>query len=183
MEPHLIFLARIGYVHNMPERNPIQVLPQLPVWAKFDPVTALVQTIRTANKTKMPLTRHLYEMDEVVAALQLCLRGYHGYTTRALFWAWELVVSDEPGTAEGTIKNTWLAYGGGFDPTLMALKPTEPKHWVSLVLRANEAIHRARDMTVARFMTATAGQGEKPASAPNTPVSYTHLTLPTILRV
>jgi hypothetical protein len=116
----------------------------------------------------MPLTRHLYEMDEVVAALQLCLRGYHGYTTRALFWTWELVVSDEPGTAEGTIKNTWLAYGGGFDPTLMALKPTEPKQWVSLVLRANEAIHRARDMTVARFMTATAGQGEKPASAPNT---------------
>jgi hypothetical protein len=120
----------------------------------------------------MPLTRHLYEMDEVVAALQLCLRGYHGYTTRALFWTWELVVSDEPGTAESTIKNTWLAYGGGIDPTLIALKPTEPKHWVSLVLRANEAIHRARDMTVARFMTATAGQGEKPASAPlmpNTP--------------
>ena len=115
----------------------------------------------------MPLTRHLYEMDEVVAALQLCLRGYHGYTTRALFWTWELVVSDETGTAESTIKNTWLAYGGGIDPTLMALKPTEPKHWVSLVLRANEAIHRAQDMTVARFMKLTAGQEEKPAPAPN----------------
>ncbi len=39
MEINLIFMVHIGYVHNMPERNPIQVLPQLPVWAKFDPAT------------------------------------------------------------------------------------------------------------------------------------------------
>jgi hypothetical protein len=114
----------------------------------------------------MPLTRHFYEMDEVIAALQLCLRGYHGYTTRALFWAWELIVSDEPGTALSTIRTTWLAYGGGIDPTLMKLNPTNPDEWIALVLRANEAIHKARDMTAHRFLSTTAAAPTRPHKQP-----------------
>jgi len=40
----------------------------------------------------MTLTRHLYELDEVVASLQLCL----GTDLRAaIFWTWELVISEE----------------------------------------------------------------------------------------
>jgi hypothetical protein len=114
----------------------------------------------------MPLTRHLYENDEVIAALQLCLRGYHGYTTRALFWAWELIFSDEPGTALSTIHTTWLAYGGGIDPTLMKLNPTEIDEWISLVLRTNEAIHRARTHTTHRFLSATAASSTRPHRQP-----------------
>jgi hypothetical protein len=40
----------------------------------------------------MPLTRNLYEIDEVISALQLCL---HKCDDQALFWLWELVVSNE----------------------------------------------------------------------------------------
>jgi hypothetical protein len=40
----------------------------------------------------MPLTRHLYELDEVTSALQTCLRK--GWP-RAHYWLWELLQSDE----------------------------------------------------------------------------------------
>lgn len=40
----------------------------------------------------MPLTRHLYELDEVKSALHTCLR-LHDDT--GLFWLWELIVSQE----------------------------------------------------------------------------------------
>ena len=45
----------------------------------------------------MPLTRHFYEIDEVVAALQWCLQKRA--LQQALFWLWELVVSGEEATA------------------------------------------------------------------------------------
>jgi len=45
----------------------------------------------------MPLTRHFYEIDEVVAALQWCLQKRA--LQQALFWLWELVVSCEEETA------------------------------------------------------------------------------------
>ena len=40
----------------------------------------------------MPLTRHLYEIDEVKSAMQVCL---HDGDEAALFWLWELHVSRE----------------------------------------------------------------------------------------
>lgn len=44
----------------------------------------------------MPLTRHLYEIDEVVYALQL-------HDESALFWLWELIVSQEEDRAKSTL--------------------------------------------------------------------------------
>jgi hypothetical protein len=49
----------------------------------------------------MPLTRHLYEIDEVISALQLCL---HEDNDQALFWLWELVVSGEEAAALAAIE-------------------------------------------------------------------------------
>ena len=46
--------------------------------------------------TRMPLTRHLYELDEVISALQLCLSTKED---AGLFWLWELVVSKEEAVA------------------------------------------------------------------------------------
>ncbi len=110
----------------------------------------------------MPLTRHLYEKDEVFSALQTCLRSYHGYTSRALFWTWELVVSEEPATALNTIRATWLAHGGCHDPTLMSVQPATPKDWVTLVLRANEAIHTAHGTSTHHFLSTTATTPARP---------------------
>jgi len=50
----------------------------------------------------MTLTRNLYEMDEVVSALQICLRTNN---PQALFWLWELVVSQEEALALCTLTN------------------------------------------------------------------------------
>jgi hypothetical protein len=47
----------------------------------------------------MPLTRHLYEIDEVISALQL-------QDDSALFWLWELIVSHE----EQLARSTWDLY-------------------------------------------------------------------------
>lgn len=44
----------------------------------------------------MPLTRHLYEIDEVISALQL-------KDDSALFWLWELVVSNEEELAKSAL--------------------------------------------------------------------------------
>ena len=48
------------------------------------------------------LTRNLYEIDEVVAALQLCLWKRW---PQAMFWAWELFVSEEMDTLKKTLKD------------------------------------------------------------------------------
>lgn len=68
----------------------------------------------------MPLTRHLYESDEVIAALQLSLRL--GDKTAALFWAYELVVSDEMPIALQTLHGTWLRWGAPHDHYILTLE-------------------------------------------------------------
>jgi hypothetical protein len=83
----------------------------------------------------MPLTRHLYELDEVIAAAQLCLRRRW---TRALFWIWELVVSGEP--ALDLLRATWLDHGAPVDPTLLQVQPMSPADWVALTYRVMDAI-------------------------------------------
>lgn len=67
----------------------------------------------------MPLTRHLYESDEVVAALQLSLRNSD--KTAALFWTYELVVSDELPLALQTLHGTWLRWGAPHDHYILTL--------------------------------------------------------------
>ena len=60
----------------------------------------------------MPLTRHLYELDEVVSALQLCL---HNDDPTALFWLWELIVSGEERSADVLLTDAWFQWSGGID--------------------------------------------------------------------
>jgi hypothetical protein len=81
----------------------------------------------------MTLTRNLYEMDEVVSSLQICL--CNGWP-RGLFWLWELVVSDED--ANDTLRDAWLYWGGGYDPT--ALTETD---WIAKYNRIAAAIRSA----------------------------------------
>ena len=76
----------------------------------------------------MPLTRHLYESDEVIAALQLSLRS--GDTTSALFWTHELTVSDEAPLALQILHATWLRWGAPYDHYILTLDLSH-----SLVLR------------------------------------------------
>ena len=66
----------------------------------------------------MPLTRHLYEIDEVVSALQIGLRKEEG-----LFWLWELVVSGETELAKQTLIDLWTLNCGGYDSALLLLDP------------------------------------------------------------
>ena len=101
----------------------------------------------------MPLTRHLYEMDEVTAALQLCLRRGGA---RALFWTWELVVSEEGPAAFNAIRHAWLLWGGGHDPDLItAHQPpaaTDAAAWILLTDRVSAAITAAGTLTADKLL-------------------------------
>jgi hypothetical protein len=83
----------------------------------------------------MPLTRHLYEIDEVVSALQTCLRRNW---PRAHYWTWELVQSSEEALAFSTIYQTWLEYGGSRFYTEMT-QPKTALEWSRLVLHVRFA--------------------------------------------
>jgi hypothetical protein len=111
----------------------------------------------------MPLTRHLYELDEVVSALQLCLRSWYG---RAVFWTWELVVSDEADLALTTIRDIWLRTGGGYDPTIASMNPNTPEEWISLVLRVIEASKATGTYNAETLLTKTANITERRRTAP-----------------
>jgi hypothetical protein len=110
----------------------------------------------------MPLTRHLYESDEVVAALQLSLRT--GDKTAALFWTHELVVSDEQPIALQTLRSTWLRWGAPNDYTILT-QDFSP----SLVYR----VARAIEQTIASALVAPINLLNAAAAAaapPPTPV-------------
>lgn len=66
----------------------------------------------------MPLTRHLYELDEVESALQVSLIKEW---PQSIFWTWELSVSLEANRARQHLLTVWLRYGGGLDPQLLTL--------------------------------------------------------------
>jgi hypothetical protein len=98
----------------------------------------------------MPLTRHLYELDEVTAALQLCL---HRGGVRAAFWTWELLVSDEAPMALDTIRQTWLLWGGGHDPAILTAEPpTTASGWLQLLDRTAAAITAAGSLTAEKLL-------------------------------
>jgi len=106
----------------------------------------------------MPLTRNLYESDEVVAALQLCLQKGWG---RAIFWLCELVVSKEETLAHQTLLILWLRSGGGLDPGLFA----DPS-WANRGCRVMAAIRSAGSLNAIRFLDRTASLPARPAVTP-----------------
>lgn len=115
----------------------------------------------------MPMTRHLYELDEVVSALQLCLRKNW---PRALFWVWELVVSEEETLAHDTLRTAWLLYGGGHDPALLTMNPCESDEWIRYTLRTQAAIKAAGSLHALRLLRETAALTEPPAGPPRQPL-------------
>lgn len=131
----------------------------------------------------MPLTRHLYEIDEVVSALQTCLRKRW---SRALFWLWELLVSLETEMAAATLWDTWARWGGGFDPTLpelfARLDPTAtanttttittitPEDWIAAAIRTMNACQSAGTTTAQRLLPTA-------ARTRMTPLARTHRAL------
>ena len=80
----------------------------------------------------MPLTRHFYEIDEVISALQVCLRDRE---EQALFWLWELIMSQEEKYADWALNDAWLCWGGGVDPESL-----NEKDWVERCTRVQHAI-------------------------------------------
>jgi hypothetical protein len=113
----------------------------------------------------MPLTRHLYEMDEVVSALQTCL--YNNWP-RAQFWLWELVRSDEAEIAYDTLIDAWLRLGGGHDPTLLATpQPAldDTTGWCRLLIRIQNARRTAKTLNAERLLNAIATMDNSPRTA------------------
>ena len=109
----------------------------------------------------MPLTRHLYESDEVVAALQLSLRT--GDTTAALFWTHELVVSDEAPLALQILRTTWLRWGAPHDHYILTLDLSP-----ATVLRVVAACVAARSAPPIDLLNATANAAVPPPGNPLT---------------
>jgi hypothetical protein len=106
----------------------------------------------------MPLTRHLYESDEVVAALQLSLRSAtQGDTTAALFWTHELVVSDEAPLALQILRATWLRWGAPHDHYILTLDLSP-----SLCLRVAAACAAARGAAPIDLLNAAAAAAIPP---------------------
>ncbi len=105
------------------------------------------------------MTRHLYEIDEVVSALQLCLRKNW---PRALFWVWELIVSEEETLALDTLRTTWLLYGGAHDPALLVMKASDTDDWIRYTLRTQAAIKVAGSLHAHRLLQETAALAEPP---------------------
>lgn len=110
----------------------------------------------------MPLTRNLYELDEVVSALQVCLRRGWG---RAAFWLWELVVSKEEALALNCLTDAWLRAGGGYDPDLLTLQLTDIG-WPERYVRVAAAIATAKTRNAVRFLNQTAADPIRPSVTP-----------------
>ena len=110
----------------------------------------------------MPLTRNLYELDEVVSALQVCLRRGWG---RAAFWLWELVVSKEETLALQTLNDTWLHVGGGHDPDLLTL-PLTDNGWTERYVRIVAAIAATKTRNAVRYLNETAHDPIRPFVTP-----------------
>ena len=101
----------------------------------------------------MPLTRNLYELDEVVAALQLCLRRNW---PRYLFWLHELVISEEFAVATAALRTAWLLWSGGWDPTVLETLESTPSSataWIRTAVRIRDAICNARGRHAEHFLT------------------------------
>ena len=103
------------------------------------------------------LTRHLYELDEVVSALQTCLRKRW---PRSSFWLWELVVSGEAALALNTIRTTWILYGAPYDTGLLDIVPVDNDQWIQLLTRVEKAIEKNKT-PVFKLLDQTAQQPKR----------------------
>ena len=103
------------------------------------------------------LSRNLYEIDEVKSALQVCLRKQ---SWRALFWLWELVVSEEIEEAKSVLRDTWLMWGAPYDIALLQdidaadLSNTEESgiQSIALIRRIMEACGKTGDLSAVRYL-------------------------------
>jgi hypothetical protein len=127
-----------------------------PDWDKSKNVTLprTPPTHTTVRPYTMPLTRHLYELDEVVSALQTCLRNKW---PRAPFWLWELVVSGETALAYRTVVDIWYESGGGWFAAAVAGSPipSDTHGWLRLLTTTEAAIDRAGSVNAAAFLQRT----------------------------
>ena len=105
----------------------------------------------------MPLTRHLYELDEVVSALQTCLRKRW---PRSSFWLWELVASGEAALALKTLRTTWILFGAPYDIGLLDLDPNTNDIWIQLLTRVEKAIEKNKT-PVFKLLDQTAQQPKR----------------------
>jgi hypothetical protein len=113
----------------------------------------------------MPLTRNLYEIDEVVSALGLTVRRNN--MGKALFWLWELLVSDEPQLAFSTLENAWLLWGGGNDPLWLESGPPQTTaQWLVAVQRVGVACQWTGSLNGQRFINITAEMITAPPADP-----------------
>jgi hypothetical protein len=116
----------------------------------------------------MPLTRHFYELDEVISAAESSLRN--GWP-RTLFWIWELLASDEHEVARTLLLTSWLNWGAPYDPSLAAIL-TNPipsddiDQWISVTNRVGEACRKAKTLNVMRFINETTALICRPAVTP-----------------
>jgi len=108
--------------------------------------------------TTMPLSRNLYELDEVTAALQLCLTKGWG---RAIFWLCELVLSKEEELAHQILLDIWLRSGGGHDPFLF-----EDPSWANRGTRVMAASKSAGSLNAMRFLERTTALPCRPSVTP-----------------
>ena len=123
----------------------------------------LASTTLATERMKMPLTRNLYELDEVVAALRLCLRNGWG---RALFWLHELIASLESTVALETLRTGWLEYGGGVDPLLITEAPEDSHGWISLAVRVLSAIRKTGSASAMYYLNRTVADPCRPHMTP-----------------
>ena len=112
----------------------------------------------------MPLTRHLYELDEFTSALQTCLRK--GWP-RAHYWLWELLQSDEHDLALNSLQNAWILFGAPFDKTLLTTEPTDPDSWIALLRCIEIAIHSAKKDAVFYMLQRTDEVESEPITKEN----------------
>jgi hypothetical protein len=101
------------------------------------------------------LSRNLYEIDEVKSALQICLRRQ---SWRALFWLWELVVSEEVDEAKDVLHSTWLQWGAPYDIALLAdihaatFQAEDSEQCIALIRRIMTACENAGSIHAYRFL-------------------------------
>lgn len=96
------------------------------------------------------LTRNLYEIDEVKSALQICIRNQ---SWRALFWLWELIVSEEIDDAKYVLRTTWLKWGAPYDIGIIQdinsaqYTENDSESCISLIRRIMEACGKTRELS------------------------------------
>jgi hypothetical protein len=121
----------------------------------------------------MPLTRNLYELDEVIAALQLCLRRNW---PRYLFWLHELIVSEETAAAITALRTAWLLWAGGWDPTVLtaldAAADATAANWIRAANRIRDAIRAAGSLNAEHLLAEADPTRSRPhlTPPPRTPV-------------